>query len=380
MVERERLLVNYFYAPPMGHVIEALRYALGYHRADPGRLVSVVLNAASPTELARLSTFVDDVYPIAFPMGDVGPDERPPVEQLPAAWDWVVDDFRRWDPEHLRAHPGFARYHEACDRHFSATAGRGSVSVPPPSYVPHQQLRLQLPDDARQRAAELVRGSPAFALLPAGGGLAAAYPSARSWSLVVRALLDRWPGATIALIGKLTVDGRSTSSLGRADVDRLLRCSPQVVDCFDLDLTVQLAVTEACDVFVSAHSGFGMAAVAVGTPWLAISGGLWHEYFFNGVPFQSVLPDPDRYRSFTGFDAPPPLHRDKGRAGPRFACMTYDRVRRDVPRIVDAAAALVEGRVDYESALAEHFAGLLRAYGGDRERLYSVDQLHLAYV
>src|ERR1700733_8538850 len=44
---RERLLVNFFYAPPVGHAIEALHYCLGHHLAGPEREVSVVLNPAS---------------------------------------------------------------------------------------------------------------------------------------------------------------------------------------------------------------------------------------------------------------------------------------------------------------------------------------------
>src|SRR3712207_6934575 len=47
----------------------------------------------------------------------------------------------------------------------------------------------------------------------------------------------------------------------------------------------------------------GMAALAVGTPWLALSGGRWFEYWANaGVPFRSVLPDPARYPGFSQFD------------------------------------------------------------------------------
>ena len=53
--------------------------------------------------------------------------------------------------------------------------------------------------------------------------------------------------------------------------------------------------------FLAPHTGFGMAALAVGTPWLALSGGRWFEFFFNRVPFRSVIPDPARYASFTQF-------------------------------------------------------------------------------
>ncbi len=70
-------------------------------------------------------------------------------------------------------------------------------------------------------------------------------------------------------------------------------------------------MTETCDLFLSPHTGFGMAALAVGTPWLALSGGRWSEYFFNRVPFRSIIPDCERYPSFTQF-APTIMIEDDG--------------------------------------------------------------------
>jgi hypothetical protein len=48
----ETLLVNYWYAHPVGHAIEGLRYALGYHAANPELRVSLLRStrvAASPS-------------------------------------------------------------------------------------------------------------------------------------------------------------------------------------------------------------------------------------------------------------------------------------------------------------------------------------------
>jgi hypothetical protein len=59
-----------------------------------------------------------------------------------------------------------------------------------------------------------------------------------------------------------------------------------------------------------------MAALAVGTPWLALSGGRWFEYFFNRVPFRSMIPDPERYASFTQFVPAAGVDDDDG-DGPR---------------------------------------------------------------
>ncbi len=75
----ERLLVNFFYAHPVGHAIEALHYCLGHHAADPGREVAVALNSATATELAAYCAFVSGVFAIDHPFVEpcVDSDRRP---------------------------------------------------------------------------------------------------------------------------------------------------------------------------------------------------------------------------------------------------------------------------------------------------------------
>src|SRR3712207_7751588 len=77
----------------------------------------------------------------------------------------------------------------------------------------------------------------------------------------------------------------------------------------------------------------GMAALAVGTPWLALSGGRWFEYWTNaGVPFRSVLPDPASYPAFSQFDpAAGVLGGDDGPPTPR---MTPRRARAGLDHLV----------------------------------------------
>ena len=146
----------------------------------------------------------------------------------------------------------------------------------------------------------------------------------------------------------------------------------------DEPLLDQLALVEACDLFLSPHTGFGCAALAVGTPWLTLSGGPWHEWFFNGVPFHSVIPDTTRYPSFTQLGDQPPLVDDDGEL--RTPSMTRKRVEEDLPEIVGAASALVAKRVTYESALHDYFPRLLEAYGGDRSKIFSFDGIHWGYI
>jgi hypothetical protein len=63
-----RALVNFFYAHPVGHAVEALHYAHGHHVAAPELELSVALNAATAVELARFCPFVERAYAIDHPL------------------------------------------------------------------------------------------------------------------------------------------------------------------------------------------------------------------------------------------------------------------------------------------------------------------------
>jgi hypothetical protein len=121
-----------------------------------------------------------------------------------------------------------------------------------------------------------------------------------------------------------------------------------------------------------------MAALAVGTPWLTISGGRWFEYYFNHVPFRSIIPHVEHYAPFTQFQEPPTIC--DGEDGLRTPSMTLARIQDDLERITTGAAELVDGSLSYERALAEYFSAVLAAHEGDASRIWSIDGVHLDYV
>lgn len=382
MVHADRMLVNFFYAQPVGHAVEALHHAHGHALAVPGRSVSVALNAATATELAGFCPWVSATYPVDHPFLEPCPDSAARLGAVPRDWDWVVDDTRRHQPLQVELFPGMRDYYAASDLHLRAAVGRSVVGADRAGYLPHQQLRLELPADARRAAARRLAGdrTPAarIAVMPAGSSEASLYPSVGSWLLVLDALTDAFLDVQIVLVGRTARDGRTSTSLGRGDLHRLRGHRSGPVDCFDVPLAEQLAAVEACDVFLSPHTGFGLAALAVATPWLALSGGRWFEYWFNHVPFRSVLPDPDRYPSFTQFD-PAEVVVD-GEDGPRTPSMTRARIHEDLERVVVAAQELVAGTLPYERALREHVRGLVEVHRGDTSAIWSIDGVHQAFL
>jgi hypothetical protein len=188
--------------------------------------------------------------------------------------------------------------------------------------------------------------------MPAGSGNPRHYPSLASWMRIIEGLHRRFPHATVELIGKLRHEGHpGTTEIGRDDLEALLDRYPFCRNRFDIDLLDQLTVVQRCSAFVSPHTGFAFAALAVGTPWLTISGGRWREFFRIGVPFYSVLPDPARYRAFDdeAFDRTI-VDRD-GRE--RIVSMCDARIEESLPEILDAAQILVERRWTYEQCVRQ---------------------------
>lgn len=378
----ETMLVNLLYCHPVGHAIEALRYCLGYHRGNPDLRISLILNKDTPTELAGLCSFVQTVYPISHPLTDPTADAEVALERaaVPHQWDWVMRDGRGRQPAQREMFPGLARYSDAADRYFDAGLGRGNAGGTPPEYVPDQRLALELPESSRARVREVAgHDSSIIAVMPAGSGPRWLYPSVQSWRLMLAALTAEHPDALICFIGKHRPDGRTRTSFGVEELFATRAALRRSEVCFDLPLLDQLAIVERSRLFLAPHTGFGMAALAVGTPWLAISGNRWHEYFFNGVPFYSVLPDPVRFPCFTGMGGEPPvIEADTDGEGQRSLSMSAARIKADLPELLHAAAVLINEQLNYDQAMEDHFRRLrdLR----DLSSMWSFDEIHRRYV
>jgi hypothetical protein len=355
---QERVLVNFFYAQLVGHAVEALHYAHGHHAADPRREISVALNAATATELADLCPFVEHAYAIDHPFLEPCADSSARLASLPREWDWVLDDPRRYQDSQLEAFAGMRDYYAASVEHLTTTTGRSIAGPGRAGYLPHQPLRFALePAPLEDRT---------IAVMLAGSSEPALYPSLESWRKILDALHEAHPGVRPALIGRTPNDARTSSALDRTE---LLDHPSRPLDAYDLPLKQQLAIVKASALFLSPHTGFGLAALATGTPWLTLSGGRWFEYYFNHVPFRSIIPDVERFPCFSQF-TPPEI------ADGRTPSMSDERFDADLDRIVAAAGELINGELGYDRALREYFADLQSATSD----IWSIDGVHLTYV
>ena len=191
-------------------------------------------------------------------------------------------------------------------------------------------------------------------ILQAGSGPAAHYPAAESWISVISALRERFPSARFYLTGTRGSGRHRNLTTTRYHDDSLARIlqglGDDLVDCYDIGLWHQVALLEAWTCWSRPHSGFSFLASCVGTPWLTISGGNWPEFFFNGVPFYSVLPDNPDYPCVGAYDwAPKATIPD----------MRHERLLARVPDILAGAAFLLDPATTYRDALAR--ANIARA-------------------
>lgn len=360
-----RLLVDWCTFPPVGHAVEGLRMAGSYKAANPRFDVSLVLNARTAVDLAGCCPWLTSVHTIDFDVfADRLPDDA--FADVPRDWDWVhLGGYR--GPGFFAAYPQIERLTIAATTHYRAAHD----GMPP--RVREWPLRLELPAAAHDRAEHILGAEQIISVLPSGGGERWLYPSAGSWILLLDELRRGFPDATIVLLGKST--GHRPSGLLGGERLPLLR-AVDGIDGYDLPLLVQLAIVQRSGLLFSPHSGFGFTASALGTPWLTLSGGPYPEYFLNGTPFHSLLPDTTRFPAFD--DQAHPATDDDG-SGKREASMTRARIVETLPELLLAAQKLLAG-ASYDECLAEYFPALLDAFHGDRSKIGSWDEVHLRYL
>jgi len=334
---------------------------------NPDLRISLVLNEATPAELAELCPWVDKVYRVPVAGEETSFDRA--LQQIPTDWDYLIGDPRLRPPTDGNG-PPFQRFHMELERHVTVRIASGfaedhtlpfkrpgRVSIRPPQPTGVVRDLIEGLDDRQAGVAVLLAGGsfpPSF------------WPSKDSWGDILRAVARSHPLVRFFLIGNNRPDNpHLKTQFPPDDAAALLAEGLAITDCRDIDLLGQLAIIESCRLFVSPHTGFAYGALAVGTPWLTISGGRWKEYFFNGVPFYSVLPDPERYPAFDECAAIPVTDVD---GSLRIPSMKRQRFVESSHEITEASAMLIERRLDYETCLAQHLERL-EAFSREQERL-----------
>lgn len=375
-MKKIKLLVNYVYWQNVGHAIEALRYTLGYYKANPSLEVSLILNEHTPYELAYLCSWIKNVYLVNLPDEEIKVTKNL-YRHIPTSWDYVVSDHRSQTKEWC---PGaFYEYYQQMNQYLVVKYSRGLCGDNSVPYKPNQQLKLDLPEKNLCWAKrQMINTKINVGFLFAGHKERKYFPSMKSWQAIISAFYERYgENLSVYFFGKLKRKAhRTLTSVSRKDIDNLLEKYPRSVDCFDVGFLNQLAVAKNLDVFISPHSGFSFAVLVVGTPWLTISGGRWSEYFYNGVPFYSVLPDRKKYPVYEDKNFNKTVKEEEGR---KILSMSYQRIIEDLPEILHGADILIDKKWGYERCLKNHFKKLTKFYD-DPKQIWSFDGIHTEFI
>lgn len=347
------MLVNWVYYRPVGHALEGLKVANGYFQANSELEVSILLNSEMPAELGDLCPWIKKVYPADVTELALKGPEAGCLKQIPVEWDYVVSDDRlvhsvsSYTPELLNAN-------RIITDHFKARVWKGcrqpAINGAPP-YRKDSVMRFQLPGAVRQAASEYAHQGLKICILPAGSNADNIYPEPEWWVKLMDSITEAFGDVHFYITGATSRQGNRSQSylLSAEDIGYITGSRANITSCFDIGIVNQVALLEYCDLLISPHSGFAFLAGCVDTPWLALSGARWPEYFFNHVAFYSVLPDCKLYPCYTGMKQGCKDNISKGKP---VECMQQVNLSNKIPEIIDGIKTLTGGSFTYSDSIA----------------------------
>jgi ADP-heptose:LPS heptosyltransferase len=371
---KKRLLLNFVYYNPVGHVMEAIKYAKGFHDANKDLEVHLALNSSAPIELAKVCPWIKKVYAIGTSREDTKEmqtkrENTSFFKKIPREWDYIITENRviletagrskiYWLEE------AFLEYLKLSKKFFHAKKGEGTLFYTRklPSGLKYKsgvKVMLNIPRTALNFAKKYNSPGRKICILLGGSAGYCMYPHINSWVKIIKSLNNAFPDVKIYLTGvRKSLKGRTnTQAYTNKQIQSILKQFNNVVDCYDIGLWNQLALVQQCDIFISPHTGFGWLVSHVGTPWLALSGGDWEEVtaVFNGLPFYCVLPEDKHYpywgqKSFNKYSS-------KG----KIKGMIPKDLDKKIPEIIEGAELLFSKKFTYANAIKKHVQNIKRA-------------------
>ena len=368
---KKKLLLNWLYKKPVGHVAEALKLSYGYFLANKDLDIYLILNAEAPTELVEGCSWIKGVYPVSPKEVKEHGIQAGSIQRIPKEWDYIITDKRSKSIEQPGKISDLENAHKILNEILVATVAKGYVEqidnheegVLP--CVVNPKVTLEIPKEARDFVLQFKHSTPTISIMLGGSKGLRQSPTREMWLKICQALVVSIPNLKIYFTGvSVSTDGKTfTKDFTLEDVDYLISQLPNAERIYDVGLWNQIAFIATCDIFLSPHTGFAFIPPLVGTPWLEIATCRWPAYFFNDMPFYSVLP---KCRSYPSLD-----DRDKEcdallRANSRVVCVSDELVEQKIPEIVEGARLLLDKDFTYEKAMALHLSKIEKEYDRDR--------------
>lgn len=376
---KKRLLLNFVYWMPVGHVIEALKYAKGFVDSNKNLEVYVAVNSSSVPELVKACSWVKGVYPIDVENIWKHGEKAKSFASIPKNWDYIVTDKRSKALSDSGYEQKMKKFHLLAQKNLNANWKGYTNSwyldgLPKGlNYKQNSKIALKIPKSSTNYIKKfLMKDKLRITVLLAGSADKGEYPSIDSWIYMLKEIRNKYPQTRFYITGVMkSENGRtSTSAYSNEEIKRLIG-ETNSVNCYNIGLWNQIALIKESDIFFSPHTGFAFVSMCVGTPWLALSGGNWPEYIFNDLPFYSILPKSKEYPFYTskiGFSKMPIIQKRK------VAQMDETGIKERMPSIIRGIKLLKTKSFTYKQAVREHIKNIEKA-GVNKKALFWFDNI-----
>ncbi len=376
---KKRLLLNFVYWMPVGHVVEALKYTKGFIDSNRGIEVYVAINSASTPELLNECSWIKGVYPVNVEEIWKYGEKAKSFVKIPKEWDYIVTDKRskkladsgyeqKMKKYHLLVQNNFIAYWKGyTDSWYSEGLPRGL------SYKQNSRINIKVPKHALKYIKKrLKKDKFRIVVLLAGSADAGEYPTIDSWIYILKEIKKIYPEVSFYITGVMkSENGRtSTSAYSEKEINKLFS-ETDAVNCYNIGLWNQIALVEESDIFFSPHTGFAFLAMCVNTPWLVLSGGNWPEYIFNDVPFYSILPKSKEYPFYASKINFKDLDSNTKR---KVSKMDQKGVNERMHDIIKGIKLLRNKAFTYNKAVKEHVKNIDKA-GINKKALFWFDRI-----
>lgn len=364
---RKKLLLNWLYYHPVGHAIEPLKIAKGYYLANKNLDVYLILNADSPVELAGSCSWIKKVYPVSLEEVKKHREKARSIQNIPGKWDYISIDNRARHFNDKYDDASLIKAHKILDKNLIAKIAKGYVeqsgfhesSILP--ITPNPKITLSIPKKAKLFAKKFKHKGPKICIMLGGSAGAKQSPSINIWLQICQVLFKSIPNLKIYFTGiSKSANGRTnTKDFSLNDINFLISKLPNAESVYDVGLWNQIAFIAKCDIFLSPHTGFAFIPPLVGTPWLEIATCRWPAYFFNDLPFYSVLPKCGSYPSKMDKNKKCNKLLDKNK---KAICVSDKLLKKKIPEIVKGAELLLDKDFTYDKAIALHLKKIRKDY------------------
>lgn len=347
------MLINWVYYRPVGHALEGLKVARDYFEVNKDFKISVLLNSEMPCEIGTLCPWIEKVYVADVKeLSELGLNAKC-LKKIPDEWDYVVSDDRLMHS--LDSYSEELKYaNQTIIEYLKANIWKGNRFFPQGEDMPRikfdTQMSFTLPENAKKFVVKYKHDGLKICILPAGSNADHIYPEAQWWIKMITSITNFFPNTQFYITGTKNKKGNRSESytFSEDDINLILNETANVENCFDIGIINQIALLENCDILISPHSGFAFLAGCVSTPWLAISGARWPEYFYNHIKFYSVLPSCKKYPCYTGMKAKciAEIKNEKP-----VICMNTKSLNKKIPEIIRGIKKLTDDNFSYPDSI-----------------------------